>query len=117
MAAAEIATAEGRLTRYLGHGLPAEAAALWRLCGGVEHQYIEENEEEGESAPGRFSGRGAVHPGPGGGPAASRTAGVGDWTTMDGPVMSEPLPSVDGSRPGRPPPDVETLYHFHYQAE
>ncbi|WP_329559445.1 hypothetical protein OG711_14655 [Streptomyces uncialis] len=50
--AIEIADAE--LRRYLGFGLPAELGALWRLCGGVEHQYIEANEVAGEVRSGEF---------------------------------------------------------------
>ncbi len=42
------------MQQHLGYGLPVELTALWRLCGGVEHQYIEENEEEGEVGSGRF---------------------------------------------------------------
>ncbi|MET9994227.1 hypothetical protein ABZ061_32285 [Streptomyces mutabilis] len=60
----EIAAAEAQLRQHLGFGLPVELTALWRLCGGVEHQYIEENEEAGEVGSGRFpAGRSAVHPG------------------------------------------------------
>ncbi|MEU6890059.1 hypothetical protein ABZ918_33750 [Streptomyces viridosporus] len=43
-----IEAADTQLKHHLGFGLPVELAALWRLCGGVEHQYIEANEEEGE---------------------------------------------------------------------
>ncbi|MEV0528641.1 hypothetical protein AB0I66_35000 [Streptomyces sp. NPDC050439] len=50
----EIHGAELRLMHHLGYGLPAELSAVWRLCGGVEHQYIEENEDEGEVASGVF---------------------------------------------------------------
>ncbi|WAZ21407.1 hypothetical protein STRCI_002576 [Streptomyces cinnabarinus] len=50
----EIASADSLLRQQLGFGLPADLAALWRLCGGVEHQYIEANEEEGEVGSGAF---------------------------------------------------------------
>ncbi len=49
-----IEAADARLRQHLGFGLPAELGALWRLCGGVEHQYIEANEEEGEVGSGAF---------------------------------------------------------------
>ncbi|MEU6676576.1 hypothetical protein [Streptomyces sp. NPDC046853] len=52
----EIGAADAELRRQLGFGLPVELAALWRLCGGVEHQVIEED-EQGEV------GSGAVLPG------------------------------------------------------
>jgi hypothetical protein len=50
----EIATADARLRQDLGFGLPVELGALWRLCGGVEHRYIEENEEGGDVGSGAF---------------------------------------------------------------
>ncbi|MCQ4206608.1 hypothetical protein [Streptomyces longispororuber] len=50
----EMANADAALRQHLGFGLPPEPAALWRLCGGVEHQYIEANEEEGEVGSGAF---------------------------------------------------------------
>lgn len=50
----EIGAAEALLTHHLGYGLPAELVAVWRLCGGVEHQYIEANEDEGEVGSGAF---------------------------------------------------------------
>ncbi|MER8070302.1 hypothetical protein ABTZ59_18640 [Streptomyces sp. NPDC094034] len=56
----EIATADSQLMRHVGYGLPAELAALWRLCGGVEHQYIEENEEAGEVGSGAFLPGGVI---------------------------------------------------------
>ncbi|MGW5867135.1 hypothetical protein ACWFRJ_33825 [Streptomyces sp. NPDC055239] len=49
----EISEADARLRRQLGFGLPGELVALWRLCGGVEHQVIEED-EEGEVGSGVF---------------------------------------------------------------
>ncbi|MGX1267078.1 hypothetical protein [Streptomyces phaeoluteigriseus] len=49
-----IEAADARLRHHLDFGLPAELADLWRLCGGVEHQYVEANEEEGEVASGAF---------------------------------------------------------------
>ncbi|WP_308117999.1 SMI1/KNR4 family protein [Streptomyces buecherae] len=49
-----IEAADAQLRRHAGFGLPAELAELWRLCGGVEHQYIEANEEEGEVGSGAF---------------------------------------------------------------
>ncbi len=50
----EIANADATLRQRLGFALPSELVALWRLCGGVEHQYIEANEEEGEVGSGAF---------------------------------------------------------------
>ncbi|MEU1488057.1 hypothetical protein ABZ441_30515, partial [Streptomyces sp. NPDC005752] len=50
----EMANADAVLRQHLGSALPLELAALWRLCGGVEHQYIEANEEEGEVGSGAF---------------------------------------------------------------
>lgn len=50
----EMANADAALRQHLGFALPSELAALWQLCGGVEHQYIEANEEEGEVASGAF---------------------------------------------------------------
>ncbi|MFD6434688.1 hypothetical protein [Streptomyces venezuelae] len=50
----EIRAAGAGLTDALGYGLPAELVAVWRLCGGVEHQYIEANEDEGEVGSGAF---------------------------------------------------------------
>ncbi|MFD8825384.1 hypothetical protein ACFV1C_23920 [Streptomyces sp. NPDC059605] len=49
----DLAAADDWLGRHLGHGLPAELKALWRLCGGVEHQEIE-GDEEGEVGSGAF---------------------------------------------------------------
>ncbi|MFJ6694531.1 hypothetical protein ACIQM4_00455 [Streptomyces sp. NPDC091272] len=49
-----IEDADARLRQSLNFGLPVELAELWRLCGGVEHQYIEANEEAGEVASGAF---------------------------------------------------------------
>lgn len=49
-----IEAADDQLRQRLGFGIPAELGALWRLCGGVEHQYIEANEEEGEVGSGAF---------------------------------------------------------------
>lgn len=49
----EIATADSRLRRHVGFGLPTELAALWRQCGGVEHRYVEAD-EQGEVGSGRF---------------------------------------------------------------
>lgn len=117
----EIHAADALLKQHVGYGLPAELAALWRLCGGVEHQYIEENEDEGEVGSGEFLPHGvlltpaqAVWPrlplggqrdywdgaqvvpwltrdqaGPEYGEYVS-AAGVGHWSTMAGPEVSEP---------------------------
>lgn len=49
-----IEAADVQLRQHLDFGLPAEVADLWRLCGGVEHQYIEADEEEGEVGSGAF---------------------------------------------------------------
>ncbi|SFK38770.1 hypothetical protein [Streptomyces pini] len=122
----DIAAADSLLTRYAGYGLPAELVALWRLCGGVEHQYIEENEEHGEVGSGAFLPDGVLLPpreavrprlpepgrpdywngarvvpwltpdeaGPEFGQYAG-SGGVGHWSTMAGPEVSEPRhPSV-----------------------
>lgn len=56
----EIRAADALLTQHVGYGLPAELAALWRLCGGVEHQYIEPNEDEGEVGSGAFLPHGVL---------------------------------------------------------
>jgi hypothetical protein len=50
----EIALADTALRQHLGYGLPGELVALWRLCGGVAHRYIAENEEDGEVGSGAF---------------------------------------------------------------
>ncbi|WP_409055111.1 hypothetical protein [Streptomyces sp. SYP-A7185] len=57
----EIGAADAELRRQLGFGLPAELVALWRLCGGVEHQVIEED-EQGEVASGAFLPGGIILP-------------------------------------------------------
>ncbi|MET8829833.1 hypothetical protein ABZX40_29915 [Streptomyces sp. NPDC004610] len=49
-----IEAADAQLRHHLGFGLPTELADLWRLCGGVQHQYIEANEEAGEVGSGAF---------------------------------------------------------------
>ncbi|MFF1277659.1 hypothetical protein ACFVZC_30320 [Streptomyces marokkonensis] len=49
-----IEAADAQLRHHLGFGLPAGLSDLWRLCGGVEHQYIEADEEEGEIGSGAF---------------------------------------------------------------
>ncbi|GAA2287878.1 hypothetical protein GCM10010145_68090 [Streptomyces ruber] len=55
----DIAAADGQLRQRLGYGLPAGLTALWRLCGGVEHQGIEGDEQE-EVASGAFLPGGVV---------------------------------------------------------
>lgn len=55
-----VEAADAQLRQYLGFGLPGELAELWRLCGGVEHQYIEANEEEGEVGSGAFLPGGVI---------------------------------------------------------
>ncbi|MFE2867044.1 hypothetical protein [Embleya sp. NPDC059259] len=55
----EIATANSRLKQHFGFGLPVELDALWRLCGGAEHQYIE-NDEQGEVGSGAFLPHGVM---------------------------------------------------------
>lgn len=57
----EIGAADAELRRQLGFGLPRELIALWRLCGGVEHQVIEED-EEGEVGSGAFLPDGIILP-------------------------------------------------------
>ncbi|MEU9578170.1 SMI1/KNR4 family protein [Streptomyces chilikensis] len=56
----EIAAADSCLRQYVGHGLPTELVALWRLCGGVEHLGIEAD-EEGEVGSGRFLPGGVLY--------------------------------------------------------
>jgi hypothetical protein len=55
----EIGAVDAELRRQLGFGLPVELAALWRLCGGVDHQVIEED-EEGEVGSGAFLPNGII---------------------------------------------------------
>ncbi|MFF0110079.1 SMI1/KNR4 family protein [Streptomyces hirsutus] len=55
----EITAADAQLRQHLGFGLPAELAALWRLCGGVDHQEIE-HDEEGEVGSGAFLPGGVI---------------------------------------------------------
>ena len=55
----EITAADAQLRQYLGFGLPAELAALWRLCGDVDHQEIE-HDEEGEVGSGAFLPGGVI---------------------------------------------------------
>ncbi|MEV0222541.1 hypothetical protein [Streptomyces sp. NPDC050704] len=50
---AEIERADTLLRERLGFELPAELRQLWRLCGGVEHQDIEAD-EQGEVFSGAF---------------------------------------------------------------
>ncbi|MEU0811877.1 hypothetical protein [Streptomyces sp. NPDC005970] len=104
--------------------LPAEPAALWRLCGGVRHQFIEAN-EEGEVGSGAFLPGGVIfspaealglrlpadgrRDGWGGaqvvpwltrdeaGPLHGHYAGddgVGRWNLVDEPVSTPEYPSV-----------------------
>lgn len=54
-----IEAADTHLKHYLRFGLPAELAALWRLCGGVDHQEIE-RDEEGEVGSGTFLPGGVI---------------------------------------------------------
>ncbi|MFF8646455.1 hypothetical protein [Streptomyces sp. NPDC015345] len=70
----EIGAADAALRRQLGFGLPEELVALWRLCGGVDHQVIEED-EQGEVGSGAFLPGGVImSPGQALGP---RLPGVG----------------------------------------
>lgn len=57
----QIDAADAELRRQLGFGLPLELVALWRLCGGVEHQVIEED-EQGEVGSGAFLPGGVILP-------------------------------------------------------
>ncbi|MEU5896636.1 MULTISPECIES: hypothetical protein [unclassified Streptomyces] len=57
----EIDKADAELRRQLGFGLPVELVALWRMCGGVEHQVIEED-EQGEVGSGAFLPGGIILP-------------------------------------------------------
>lgn len=52
--AAEIEEAEARLRRGCGYGFPPELTALWAVAGGVRQLDIDEYDEEGEVATGRF---------------------------------------------------------------
>ncbi|MFE3586118.1 hypothetical protein ACFXOY_01205 [Streptomyces niveus] len=47
-----VEAADAQLRQHLDFSLPAEPGDLWRLCGGVEHQYVEAN--EGEVGSGAF---------------------------------------------------------------
>ncbi|MFJ9589152.1 SMI1/KNR4 family protein [Streptomyces acidicola] len=55
----DIIAADDQLKHHLGFGLPADLAALWRLCGGVDHQEIE-HDEEGEVGSGAFLPGGVI---------------------------------------------------------
>ncbi|MGW2173775.1 hypothetical protein ACWC1C_24950 [Streptomyces sp. NPDC001705] len=54
-----IEKADAALRQHLGFPLPAELAALWRICGGVEHQELEDD-EEGEVCSGAFLPGGVI---------------------------------------------------------
>ncbi|MFD8428325.1 hypothetical protein ACFV1R_12070 [Streptomyces coelicoflavus] len=54
-----IETADAALRQRLGFPLPVELAALWRMCGGVEHQELG-CDEEGEVASGAFLPGGVI---------------------------------------------------------
>ncbi|MFJ6662080.1 hypothetical protein ACIQNG_37910 [Streptomyces sp. NPDC091377] len=56
---AAIEEADAVLRQHLGFSLPAELGALWRLCGGVDHQEIE-GDEEGEVGSGEFLPGGVI---------------------------------------------------------
>ncbi|MEU7213089.1 hypothetical protein AB0B06_32350 [Streptomyces sp. NPDC044989] len=51
--------ADATLREHLGFPLPAELAALWRICGGVEHQELQDD-EEGEVGSGAFLPGGVI---------------------------------------------------------
>ncbi|WP_409467847.1 hypothetical protein [Streptomyces sp. HC307] len=51
---AEIEEADGHLRHYCGYGFPPELVALWAMAGGVQQLDIDEYDEEGEVATGRF---------------------------------------------------------------
>jgi hypothetical protein len=51
---AEVEEAEGQLRHYCGYGFLPELVALWAMAGGVQQLDIEEYDEEGEVATGRF---------------------------------------------------------------
>ncbi|MEV0695464.1 hypothetical protein [Streptomyces sp. NPDC050388] len=120
----EITAADARLRQHLGFGLPVELGALWRLCGGVEHQHLE-IDEEGEVGSGAFLPGGVLlspsealglrlpthgqRDGWGGaqvvpwltsdeaGPLFGHYAGddgVGKWTFIDEPVTKPVYPSI-----------------------
>lgn len=55
-----IEAADAQLRHHLDFGRPGELGDLWRLCEGVEHQYIEADEEEGEVVSGAFLPGGAL---------------------------------------------------------
>jgi hypothetical protein len=50
----EIEEAESRLRQVCGFGFPSELVSLWALAGGVTQVDLEEFDEEGEVASGRF---------------------------------------------------------------
>ncbi|MEV8406266.1 hypothetical protein AB0R12_10710 [Streptomyces niveus] len=52
--AAEIEEAQARLRHDCGYGFPPELTALWAVAGGVRQLDIDEYDEEGEVATGRF---------------------------------------------------------------
>ncbi|MFD5653083.1 hypothetical protein [Streptomyces sp. NPDC127039] len=54
-----IESADATLRQHLGFPLPAELASLWRICGGVEHQELEDD-EEGEVGSGAFLPGGVI---------------------------------------------------------
>ncbi|MEV5455236.1 hypothetical protein [Streptomyces sp. NPDC052535] len=56
---AAVESADATLRQHLGFPLPAELVALWRICGGVEHQEIEDD-EEGEVGSGAFLPGGVI---------------------------------------------------------
>ncbi|MFI6529221.1 hypothetical protein [Streptomyces uncialis] len=120
----DITNADAALRQRLGFGLPPELAALWRLCGGVEHQLIEAD-EEGEVGSGAFLPGGVILPpaqalglrlpasggGDGWGGAQvvpwltrdeagpehglyASKRGVGEWSIVDEPAGGPAYPSV-----------------------
>ncbi|MFF3019434.1 hypothetical protein [Streptomyces sp. NPDC057939] len=56
----EIEEAQERLRRCCGFGLPSELVALWGLAAGVQQVDIDEHDEEGEVATGRFLPHGVL---------------------------------------------------------
>lgn len=90
-----IEAADAHLRQYLGFGLPAELAGLWRLCGGVEHQYIEANEEEGEVGSGAFLPGGVIM-----GPVGALRARLPDHTGTDWWGGAPVVPWLTGDETG-----------------
>lgn len=89
-----IEAADTQLKRHLGFGLPAELAALWRLCGGVDHQEIE-HDEEGEVGSGAFLPGGVIMS-----PEDALRPRLPDHTGQDGWQGAPVVPWLTGDEAG-----------------